>query len=268
MDRRFKYLVAKYLDNELDVAEKKELADFLRDPAYMAYLRKEEKAEKVIRIGLRNMLKKDALPDQFDKEMDEIPEEIKEDVRLYGGKADPAVREQVKRMHEQMIRRRKIRLVVKYASAAFLVVSLYFLWTDYLVPIPQSVFRAYYKHYAFAEISPATIPDERIRSAMSMYEKGDYAGSAGICRGIIASGTTEGDIHFLYGLNLMALDSMERAIKEFDVQISSYPIKDTTTRPPVYWYKGLCYLQLNKPVAALREIGKPYYRKLKEKMGL
>ena len=100
---------------------------------------------------------------------------------------------------------------------------------------------------------------------MSLYKSADYAGSARLCNEIIASGTRKGDIHFLYGLNLMAMDSMQKAIREFDVQINSPSVTVKKQHLPVYRYKALCRLKLGRPDSALLTIMKGYYREFRKR---
>jgi len=270
MDERFTYLVEKYLDNDLSVTEKAVFEKYLEDPACRKYLENAEKIEKVMKEEFGRMQEKAQGSGRGARGMetgeeDDIPEEIKLDVLKYGGKDDPVARGKVRRMHEQMIRRGRIRVFLKYIlPAASLLVGVYFLFTDYFKPVPQSLFRARYKSYEFKITGTETIQDKRIMTAMSMYESGDYQGSTGLCRDIIASGTEEDGVRFLYGLNLMALDSIKRAIQEFDAQINSPSLTDADKQLPVYRYKSLCYLKLGKPFKALREIMKPYYRKFRK----
>ena len=281
MDKRFKYLVEKYLDNTLSKTQKAVFEKYLEDPACREYLEDAEKIEKIMEEGFRILNKKAARavrsPEpgvgrqdkksaienpQSEIEEDDIPEEIKQDVLKYGAINDPEARAAVNHMHERMIRRNRILFLLKYViPAVFLIISLIFLWTDYFKPLPQSLYRAWYKPYEYTVISTKRVPDERIRSAMSLYKTADYAGSARLCNEIIASGKHGGDIHFLYGLNLMGRDSMQRAIQEFNAQINSpsvkpsqkfrFSMKDTKQHLPVNWYKSLCYLKLGRPVSAL-----------------
>ena len=266
MDKRFKYLVEKYLDNTLSKTQKAVFEKYLEDPACREYLEDAEKIEKIINNGLKKILSLKTKNRDFDLAEDDIPEEIKQDVLKYGAINDPEARAAVNHMHERMIRRNRILFLLKYViPAVFLIISLIFLWTDYLKPLPQSLYRAWYKPYEYTVISTTRVPDERIKSAMSLYKSGDYAGSASLCNEIIASGKHGGDIHFLYGLNLMARDSMQRAIKEFDAQINSPSVKYTEKHLPVYWYKGLCWLKLGRPDSALLTIMKGYYREFRKR---
>jgi hypothetical protein len=265
MDKRFTYLVEKYLDNSLSEKQKAVFEKYLEDPACREYLEDAEKIEKIINTGLKKILSLKTKEDlDFEMAEAEIPEEIKQDVLKYGSINDPEARATVRRMHERMIRRNRIRFLLKYVlPAVFLIISLITLWTGYIKPTPQSLYRAWYKPYEFTVVSTSTVPDERIRSAMTMYKSADYAGSARLCNEIIASGSHKGNIHFLYGLNLMALDSMQSAIREFDTQIDRLSVKDTDKHLPVYRYKGLCYLKLGRPDSALLTIMKGYYREFR-----
>ena len=253
MNKRFKYLVEKYLEHSLSAPEKAEFEKFLDDRACAEYLKRAEKSERIIQEGFRLLIEKaDAAASARAEAEDDTPEDIREVVKRFGGKDDPVARAAVKRMHEQMIKRRRISYLFKYfVPAASLLFGLYFVWANYLQPLPQSLYSAQYKPYEYSVISNTTVSDERIISAMTMYKSADYAGSARLCNEIISSGMQGGDIHFLYGLNLMELDSMQRAIQEFDAQINSPSLNDPEKDPPVYWYKGLCYLKMGRPVSTL-----------------
>ena len=114
MDKRFKYLVEKFLDNNLSEKQKGVFEKYLEDPACREYLEDAEKIEKIIDKGLMKILSDKYKNEKFDQEEDNIPEEIKQDVLKYGAINDPETRAAVRHMHERMIRRNRILFLLKY----------------------------------------------------------------------------------------------------------------------------------------------------------
>ncbi|MCK4921364.1 MAG: hypothetical protein KAS71_09985, partial [Bacteroidales bacterium] len=87
--------------------------------------------------------------------------------------------------------------------------------------------------------------------AIVNYMEGNYDKSSKLCRESLASQVPDPKIHFLYGLNLIQMDSLQKAIQQFNIT-SSFPLeKDSNLYLSVYWHESLCYLAMSRPDSAL-----------------
>jgi len=61
-------------------------------------------------------------------------------------------------------------------------------------------------------------------------------------------------IHFLYGLSLMEMDSMQSALQQFRTT-TSFPLKKgEQVYVSAHWYESLCWLSLGRPDSALAKL--------------
>jgi tetratricopeptide (TPR) repeat protein len=236
MDERFTYLVEKYLDHNLTETEKNEFEKYLAEPLCMDYLEKAIKAEKLMMEGFR-LLKTEADDFQYGKN---ISEETREAVRL---------------MHRNMLNRRKrIRLFSYAGMAAAVLIGLVFFWASHPKPTPQLLFKQYYRPFEYLTVRGTSEGYIIYANAVSYYMGGNYEGCSKICREFLATQPPVPDVHFLYALNLMQMDSLQSALEQFNAA-TDFPLeKNSYFYVSVYWYKSLCYLAMGKADSALVEL--------------
>ena len=261
MNKRFTYLVSKYLDKGLTDAEKVEFEKFLDDPLCVDYLKKAEIAEKIIEEGFRKRIadaEKKIVPHtdvgalQKEIEGGEFQEEIEADISRYGSDLSAHTHKAVSQMHRNMNDGRKRTVLLRYAGIAAAILFTFILFRAlYPKPTPQMLFEEYYKTYDFLIIRSSIHEDEIYSNAIVNYMEGNYDKSSKLCRESLASQVPDPKIHFLYGLNLIQLDSLQKAIQQFN-NTSSFPLeKDSNLNLSVYWYESLCYLAMSQPDSAL-----------------
>ena len=279
MNKRFTNLVSKYLDSQLNEKENAEFTEFLKDPLCVTYFNKAVKADKVIEEVFRMTREREekraaaageeaAAAGAGKKkpgysEQDDIEEQVKEDIIKYGGMRNPETVAAVKRMHQNMlIRRKNIRRLVFSSVAAALLIGLAIIFKNPTLTSPQKLSEKYYERFQFINLPGFIESNKKYDKASLAYIKFDYSLSAQICRDILASGNPDPDVHFLYGLNLITSDSLESALQQFSAAANLISEKDKSLYVPVHWYSALCYLSMGKSNAALRELemirGKDY----------
>jgi hypothetical protein len=247
MNKRFSYLVVKYLDHELSEAEKAEFEKYLEDPKCAEYLKKAEFAQKIIDEGFRHLK----------TERDKMQKEIEEDVARYGSNISKETHEKVRLMHQNMLNhRKKIRLLSYGSVAAAVLIALFFLWPLQQKSSADRLVKKYYKPYDFVAYRSLPETNPVYNKAIVAYKSGKYAASTSLCRDLITAGTALPEYHFLYGLNLAELDSLQSAITHFNT-VTSFPIPtDGSLFASVHWYESLCYLRAGKADSALVELNR------------
>jgi hypothetical protein len=160
MNKRFRYLVEKHLDNNLDEKENSEFAKFLEDPLCIAYLEKGKRIEKFIEEGFRLINKKAAGEAAAAAaavagkkgirypEADDIAEEVKEDILKYEVMKNPETVLAVKQMHQNMLNRsRNIPILIFSSAAAAILIGIAFFFLQPSRTSPQKLSKKYYKRY-------------------------------------------------------------------------------------------------------------------------
>ena len=272
MNKRFTNLVSKHLDSRLNEKENAEFTEFLKDPLCAAYFKKAVKADKVIEEVFRMMREREekraAAAAAGEKaaaaagkkikpypEPDDIEEQVKEDIIKYGGLRNPETVAAVKLMHQNMlIRRKNIRMLIFSSVAAAIVIGIAFIFLQPSMTSPQKLSEKYYERFQFINLPGFLESNRKYDKASLAYIKYDYSLSAQICRDILASGSPEADVHFLYGLNLMTSDSLDTALQQFSAAARLISEKDENLYVPVHWYSALCYLSKGRSKAALKEL--------------
>ena len=263
MDKRFTYLVEKYLDHKLNEPEKREFEKFLKDPACADYLKKAEITEKLKEREYRKMQEKAGekvaaaeTKEYGQSEADDFQEEIPEDGLEYGGNEDSEIAEAEQRMHQEILKRgKKILFIISGSAVGAGLMWLVFFFSPHTGKSPQELFKQYYKPYEYTDFSSLKGNTPSYNNAIVLYTGGVYAESARLCREYLSTETREPEVHFLYGLNLMEMDSLQSAIKQFKA-VTNFPVpKDGSLYAPAHWYSGLCYLALGKVDSALIDLG-------------
>jgi tetratricopeptide (TPR) repeat protein len=257
MDDRFKYLVVTFLEHELPEHERPEFEKYLEDPDCAAYLKKAEFANKLIDDGFKKLVAESNKKDPFNADGENFPEELIADVELYGNTENPEIRQKLRDVHRNMLKRRKrIRLLTYGSAAAVILFALMLLWPPQFNTSSQRIYKSYYKQYEYIAFRSMRVPNPLYNKAIIAYKAKNFVASGSICMQILRTSTREPEIHFLYGLNLMARDSMESAIRQFNILDTLNIPKEESLYVSSHWYKGLCYLSLNKPDSAFIELEK------------
>jgi tetratricopeptide (TPR) repeat protein len=247
MDERFTYLVEKYLDDTLTEKEKEEFRKYLDDPLCEDYLAKATKAEKLMKEGFRLL----------NTEADDFQKNLNEDIERYGQNISNETRETVRQMHQNMLnRKKKIRLFSYAAIAASLLIGLVFTWVLYPKQTPQMLYKQYYTTYEYLIARGASKGDRIYSGAIGYYMEGLYDASSKMCQEFFESQPSDPEVHFLYALNLLQMDSLQSALEQFNAAASFSLEKDSFFYVSVYWYKSLCYLAMGDTDAALRDLDK------------
>ena len=241
MDERFTYLVEKYLENELNAEEQDEFGKYLSDPGCAEYLKRAAEIEELMAAGIRRFAVKDS-----DKKK-QAPEQGDGNEEMYGsgGSDDHSeTREMLRRVHRQMItRKRRVRIYSYSGIAAAVLTGLFLFFQLRPGPDPQSLYDTYYKTWQF-EVRRSVESNPGLYSrAKSAYMAGDYSGSAEMCRTMLVTRPPEPEIHLLLGLNLMDLDSIQGAIQQFKAAATFPMDKQGIFYAPVHWYQALSYLK-------------------------
>lgn len=241
MDDRFRLLVQKYLDKSLTKAENAEFKKYLGNPECRKYLRQAEQIEQALKDYCRD-----------------LPEirEVEELFRDYDkNKVSQKTRDTVEQWRQDsLVREKKVRIarIGIAALAAVVVAGLFFAWLKSQDADPKKIFKQFYMPYEFIVMRSAPEAKEAFNRAAAAYNIAAYAESAGMCREIMAEGNCDPDCHFLYGLNLLELDSAQKAVQQFQTAATSPGISEKFyLNISVHWYASLCYLRLEKPDSAL-----------------
>ena len=257
MNDRFAYLVAKYLDQSLGERERAEFEYYLGEPLCAAYFKDAEEIEYLLKnelspyllseIGMKN-------PQYID---DPEIAEFEKLVEEFTGRHHPEVIRMVTKMHSNMLRRNKRVRFALFASipvAAAVLVGLIFLLLSLKKETPQELFAQYYRPYYFESYRSAKSDEALYWSAVEYYQYGKYAACAAMCRKIIAQNPGIPEYAFLYGMNYMVMDSMERALVMFE-KVKDHPeYLERGLLVPSHWYSSLCYLSLGNADSALVEL--------------
>ncbi len=272
IDERFEFLVVKYLDDGLSLDEEAELSVYLLNNECEEYFEKSKAANTIIEEGMRDLMRRKRNKDrEEDPVLAGIPEEVLDEIdslveehearekrsdRGEEGEADGERSRQEKKMlkilHRKMVFRRR---TWQYAVAAGIIVlvfaSSYFLGTIHK-PTNHELYLCYYKPSTYIVHRSENKDNPVYANAISAYKQENYASSAVYCREILSSVGHEPEALLLYGLNLMALDSISRALEQFDEIISLIPSKDGVLYVYALWYSGLCHLEMDNPATALQ----------------
>ena len=178
--------------------------------------------------GIRRFAVKDS-----DKKK-QAPEQGDGNEEMYGsgGSDDHSeTREMLRRVHRQMItRKRRVRIYSYSGIAAAVLTGLFLFFQLRPGPDPQSLYDTYYKTWQF-EVRRSVESNPGLYSrAKSAYMAGDYSGSAEMCRTMLVTRPPEPEIHLLLGLNLMELDSIQGAIQQFKAAATFPMDKRQTSR--------------------------------------
>ena len=249
MDERFTYLTEKYLDRSLNPAEEAEFEKYLSRKECAEYLEKAKKAEAIIEAGYREMLKSETYG-----VTPEEAAEIEEMIRKYSGKASKETRDKVSAAHREMLRKRKRKLIIQFSSLAAMVAGAALIFTLMLRPGSQSLFNDYYKDYVFLTTRGEPGTPRTYSGAIGLYSGGSYAESKEICESLLEQYPDDAKIRFIYGLTLIALDSIPAALEQFNAVTSLKAEKEQLEPAWAYWYAGLCYLRMEEYDAALKKL--------------
>jgi len=262
MNERFAYLVEKYLENDLFGDEVAEFEKYLTDPECAEYLKEAEQIEKLMMEGLRELVSAAEKKEILKTFPDGVPKEIIEDSDDEEIVPDERFREVLDEAHSLMIRRRrKIRVLSYVSAAAVAMVCLLFFFipkAKRMAPAPTlvNVFEAYYRPFEFIVIRSEPDPKNIYERAENAYIGYNFKVSEYLCRTLVDSGLSDHNVFFLYGLSLMALDSMRPAIQQFNTVMAMPYLTDGYITAYSPWYTSLCYVYLGKKDSALLELDK------------
>lgn len=250
MDERFTYLVEKYLDHNLSKEEQKEFDAFLKVPGNKEYLIKAEKAEKIIEEGFKHIITK--LENDLNiPKPDELNDEIEEAIKTYQGitsKEAKNIITQLKQKH------RRVNYSILGLAATILIASLILFLPFKSKPTNRDLYFQFYKPYEFLITRSLTDTCPAHKKAIQKYMQSDYIASANDCKKILDDYCEELLPRFLYALNLLALDSIPQAMEQFNTIIKNNSGTSEHLIRASHWYKGLCFLYLDKRKETLIEL--------------
>jgi len=261
MNERFAYLVEKYLEDDLLGEEVAEFEKYLTDPECAKYLKEAEHIEKIMMERLRELVL-DVEKKEILKTFPEgLPKEIIEDSENEELMPKELFKELLEKEHRLMLRRRRKSRLLAYGSAAAVLISLLIFFIpkanrETSTSPPVDVFETYYRPFEFIVTRGGSDAKSTYERAESAYIDANYNFSANLCRKLVESGVSDPDVYFLYGLSLMALDSMRLGLQQFNT-LAGFP--NLSYGYLAYygpWYAGLCYFYLGKKDSALLELDK------------
>lgn len=249
MDERFRYLVEKYLDHNLNKEEQKEFDTFLKDPVNKEYLIKAEKAEKIIEEGFKHIITK--LENNLNiPKPDELNDEIEAAIKTYQGNTSKEAKNIITQLKQK---HRRVNYSILGLAATILIACLILFLPFKSNPTNRELYYQFYNPYEF--ISTRCVTDgSAYKMAIQKYMQRDYSASSNECKKILVDSAAEVEVRFLYGLNLMALDSIPRALEQFNTILETNPESSEHLIKLSHWYKGLCFLYLDKREEAIMEL--------------
>jgi len=257
MNDRFAFLVEKYLDNSLEEKEKAEFEYYLGEPDCALYLKHAEAIEYLLVNELGPFLRELAMGEHPELRDDPKMEEIFRIIDKHSDIPNPELKGMVKMFHSNMLRRKKRVRFALFASipvAAVLLIGLFLLLFPFKKETPQELFALYYRPYYFESYRSAESDEALYWRAVDYYQYGRYSSSAALCREITSDGSNIPEYFFLYGMNYMGMDSMERALVKFK-KVKEHPeYLERGLLAPSHWYSSLCYLSLGNADSALVEL--------------
>jgi len=261
MNERFAYLVEKYLEDDLLGEEVAEFEKYLTDPECAKYLKEAEHIEKIMMERLRELVLEVEKKEILKTFPEGLPKEIIEDSENEELMPKELFKELLEKEHRLMLRRRRKSRLLAYGSAAAVLISLLIFFIpkanrETSTSPPVDVFETYYRPFEFIVTRGGSDAKSTYERAESAYIDANYNFSANLCRKLVDSGVSESEVYFLYGLNLMALDSMRLALQQFGA-LEGFPNLSygyLASYGP--WYAGLCYFYLGKKDSALLELDK------------
>jgi hypothetical protein len=269
MDKKFKILVVKFLENELSDSEQKKFEKYLLDPECQAYLEKAKRADIIIREGFQSLLemenlknKKKSFKDEY-REMfgeDENFDQIEADIEEFGKDISLETHLEVHRWHNEMLASRRKTKALYYRIISFSIglAATVFGFAYFLgiiqTPTLNSLYSCYYKPNSIILTRHIEKGNTQKIKLYNAYISADYAKCAEYCQIMLATDTTDEDVMFTYGICLMEMDSARAAIQQFNRAETAVGVNDGILFVLASWYRSLCYLDLRDKESALREL--------------
>ena len=168
---------------------------------------------------------------------------------------DRRITEQVKAIHQEELKKRKRKAVVKqiryWVVAASILLVLALSWRLWNSPTtnPDALYAEYYTAYEL----PFGNRNEQnsLTEAGAFYLAGDYENAAPIMEGLLVSDPNLSKLQFALGICKMELEQWDQAIPLFEQLIKN---KDVLYADNARWYLALCALKLNNPTTAIEQL--------------
>jgi tetratricopeptide (TPR) repeat protein len=261
MNKRFTYLVQKYLENELEDSEIAEFETFLQDSKCAEYLRKTEKAEKIIDEGFKLLFADIEKSENLIPEQDEIQQEVEKDFLWYQANGiNPETRRMVSRMQQEMLAKSRkekllpLKIISVIAAAAAITIGVAYFLGAIQSPSLHKLYSCYYKPNSIILTRHFEKYETQKIKLYNAYISADYYTCAEYCRKMIATDSSDEDVLFTYGICLMEMDSTQAAIQQFTRAESAVGINDGILFVFAAWYRAMCYLDMGDKESALREL--------------
>ena len=253
MNKRFKYLVERYLERELTRVQRMEFSLFLKDPECAAYLKNAVRAEKLMMEGQQLFF-----AEEVEKSSQNLSPEICQDfddiISRHSGRHNPKTVLQIKNAHRAMLRRKAGIRAAAYSLPAAVVVGILLVLFAKTAPQAPGLFETYYRPNEFIVTRGDNDYDAEYARARDLYIYGQYSASLKICRDLLQQEPVEPETNFLYGLNLIELDSLQGAISRFRITMAQPLDKSGLLYSSAQWYAGLAYLGQGMPDSAIVEM--------------
>lgn len=259
VSKRAKDLMNEYLDGKLTEEEILELKEYLKDPEYKDYFMDLRQADMTINLGMMKKLF-DEDPEWDSPEFSD--EEIKEDIRKYGGKPKEGdktwefVRElsrahQAHQAHQARKRFMKRSIIATLAAAAMVAVVL-ILWSNIGGSSGEKLYASYHEKYEYELFRSDRTMDKDYLRAVENYNEDEYQASIRISQQIISKNPAHMEARFIYALSLQESGIIDEAVEQYHILLTETEGKNERIYPLSAWYLGLCYVLEEEPLQALK----------------
>jgi len=253
---RVKYLIEKYIENDITSDELKELLSYLDQPEWEEYFHQSLETEKIIREGFEYLLRK-KMKEEYEKFETDIPfEEIEDDVLKYGIKAGEN-RPLSELIHEQkQIRRYKKLNVILSIKCAILVIALICcILFSHVINNQTSGNRLYNEYYKkfnlFVTRAPKPVSKIYYYETVNLYITNQYEEALDRCRLLLQKDPSNMDYRFLYALTLTESGLTDQAKQVYIPLVNESLGKNDMIYAVSTWHVILIYLKEEKPDSSI-----------------